>query len=174
MSFQSINALQQTLANSVFRYVADRKKAAGRALGTLVEIVTFCTLRAWNLSAHVVIERRVPEFANREIFHNVEFSLHHIHSRHEVSLKPPPLPLTAAKLKRELPFLQDRDMRPVRLLSKDSLKRNAALLVKPGGESPVVANINSLDESQCSVVVCELSADHSRSSSAKESAYKRA
>jgi hypothetical protein len=44
--------LQTTLAESVFRYAVDRKKAAGRALGTLVEIVTFYTLRAWNLRDH--------------------------------------------------------------------------------------------------------------------------
>ena len=41
MSYESVDALQRTLTASVFQYAADKKKAAGRALGTLVEIVTF-------------------------------------------------------------------------------------------------------------------------------------
>ncbi len=78
MTFESVDALQRTLANTVFKYAADRKKAAGRALGTLVELVTFYTLCAWDFRDHMVIERSVPEFANRDIMHNVEFSLHPI------------------------------------------------------------------------------------------------
>ena len=54
----------------MFSYAIDRKKAAGRALSTLVEIVTFYTLRAWDLRDHIVIERPVPEFANPDIVHN--------------------------------------------------------------------------------------------------------
>ena len=78
MVFESVDALQRTLADTVFKYATDRKKAAGRALGTLVEIITFYTLNMWNLRDHVVIERSVPEFANPDILHNVEFSLHPI------------------------------------------------------------------------------------------------
>lgn len=76
MSFESVDALQRTLADTVFKYASDRKKAAGRALGTLVEIVTFYTLRAWDLRDQIIIERQVPEFANPAVHHNVEFSLH--------------------------------------------------------------------------------------------------
>ena len=48
MTFESIDVIQRTLADTVFQYATDRKKAAGRALGTLVEIVTFYTLiRDW-------------------------------------------------------------------------------------------------------------------------------
>jgi hypothetical protein len=78
LTYQSVDALQKTLADSVFEYATDRKKAAGRALGTLVEIITFYTLRSWGFRDHVVIERPVPEFANPNIVHNVEFSLHRI------------------------------------------------------------------------------------------------
>lgn len=46
LGFESVDALQKTLADTVFYYASDRKKAAGRALGTLVEIVTYYTLRA--------------------------------------------------------------------------------------------------------------------------------
>lgn len=76
MSYESVDALQRTLTASVFQYAADKKKAAGRALGTLVEIVTFHTLRTWDLRDNIVIERSVPEFGNPDIVHNVEFALH--------------------------------------------------------------------------------------------------
>ena len=49
MSYSSVDALQKTLAESVFAYAADRKKAAGRALGTLVEIITYYALCTWGL-----------------------------------------------------------------------------------------------------------------------------
>lgn len=55
MSYESVDALQRTLTASVFQYAADKKKAAGRALGTLVEIVTFHTLRTWDLRDNIVI-----------------------------------------------------------------------------------------------------------------------
>ena len=41
MSYESVDKLQKTLSDEVFHYTADKKKAAGRALGTLVEIITF-------------------------------------------------------------------------------------------------------------------------------------
>ena len=97
MSFESIDALQRTLSDQVFHYATDRKKAAGRALGTLVEVVTYYTLCLWELTDHIVIERKVSEFANPEILHNVEFSLHPVRSKHKVNISPPSLPITAAK-----------------------------------------------------------------------------
>ncbi len=77
-SYKSIDALQKTLTKKVFHYANDPKKAAGRALGMLVEIITYYSLRSWGFSNHIVIERRIPEFANPDITHNVEFSLHPI------------------------------------------------------------------------------------------------
>ena len=158
MSFESIDALQRTLADQVFHYAADRKKAAGRALGTLVEIVTFYTLRAWHLSDHIVIERRIPEFANPEIMHNVEFSLHPVRSRNKVTLTPLVLPLTPAKLRPHLPLLAEHKVKSTPILSKDYVKRNAAVLLEDES-GPVVANIAKLNESQCTLVICELSTD---------------
>ena len=158
LSFESIDALQRTLADTVFDYAADRKKAAGRALGTLVEIVTFYTLRAWNLSDNIVIERKVPEFANPDILHNVEFSLHPIRARHKVDVTPLSLPLTAAKIKRHLPFLNEETVKPIQVLSKNAVKRNAAVLIERES-GPVVANIATLNESRCDLTICELSTD---------------
>ena len=158
MAFESVDALQRTLAETVFQYAADRKKAAGRALGTLVEIITFYTLHTWNLRDHVVIERSVPEFANPEILHNVEFSLHPIQARHEVEISPLSLPLTAAKIKRHLPFLHETTVKSTQALSRDAVKRNATILVE-SETGPVIANVDTLSDSNCRLIVCELSTD---------------
>ena len=158
MAFESVDALQRTLAETVFQYAADRKKAAGRALGTLVEIITFYTLHTWNLRDHVVIERSVPEFANPDILHNVEFSLHPIQARHEVKISPLSLPLTAAKIKRHLPFLDETTVKSTQALSRDAVKRNAAVLVE-SETGPVIANVDTLSGPNCRLTVCELSTD---------------
>ena len=158
MVFESVDALQRTLADTVFRYAADRKKAAGRALGTLVEIVAFYTLRTWNLRDHIVIERSVPEFANPEILHNVEFSLHPIRERHEVEIASLSLPLTAAKIKHHLPFLRGMAVKSTQVLSKDAVKRNAAILIE-SKTGPVIANVDTLNGSICKLIVCLLSRD---------------
>jgi hypothetical protein len=74
--FQSVDVLQNALAGSVFKSTASPKKAAGRALGTLVELVTFYMLRDWGLEDGLAIERGLPEYGNASIRHNVEFTLH--------------------------------------------------------------------------------------------------
>jgi len=50
MSYQSVDQLQKVLTQKVFHYAKDAKKAAGRALGTLVEIITFYALKSWVLN----------------------------------------------------------------------------------------------------------------------------
>lgn len=155
LTLKSVDVLQKTLAESVFRYASDRKKAAGRALGTLVEIVTFYALRAWDLRDHIVIERSVPEFANPDILHNVEFSLHPICTSLAVTVDSFHLPLTAAKLKRHVPFLEGRESRPTQLVSTDRVKRNACILVEDE-KGIVVANTDEIRSSNCRVTVCEL------------------
>lgn len=77
MPYQSVDALQNALARSVFERTHAPKKAAGRALGTLVELITFYMLRDWNLEQDLAIERGLPEYGNASISHNVEFTLHH-------------------------------------------------------------------------------------------------
>ena len=62
--YKSIDALQRELANGAFAYAADPKKAAGRALGTFVELITFYLLKSWGLEQYLAIERGLPEFAN--------------------------------------------------------------------------------------------------------------
>lgn len=155
LSFESVDVLQKALADTVFQYASDRKKAAGRALGTLVEIVTFYTLRAWDLRDHIVIERAVPEFANPTVHHNVEFSLHPVSERVEIQVEPVSTPLTPPKLQRRLPFLAKRTLKNTQLLSSDDVKRNACVLADDG-QDITVANVDALSDSRCDVTVCRL------------------
>lgn len=76
MSYQSVDKLQKVLASKVFNHTKDPKKAAGRALGTLVEIIAYYILKTWGLNSGISIERGLEEYGNPEIVHNVEFSLH--------------------------------------------------------------------------------------------------
>ena len=73
---RTIDQLQKHLQKEVFHYAQDGKKAAGRALGTIIEIITYYKLCAWGFSKHILIEKRIPEFGRDDIRHNVEFSLH--------------------------------------------------------------------------------------------------
>jgi hypothetical protein len=57
MSYPSVDALQKVPVEKVFHYAEDREKAAGRALGTLVEIITYYALKAWGFRENVAIER---------------------------------------------------------------------------------------------------------------------
>ena len=102
MSYPSVDALQRTLADTVFKYAADKKKAAGRALGTLVEIITFYTLKSWGFRNNIAIERPLSEYANAGISHNVEYSLHPVIAKTALPLENYILPLASSKLRREL------------------------------------------------------------------------
>jgi len=100
MSYASVDALQNTLSDTVFHYATDRKKAAGRALGTLIEIITFYTIRSWGFRDSVAIEKPIPEYGNPAITHNVEYSTHPIIETQKVVLPDTKLPLSAAKIRK--------------------------------------------------------------------------
>lgn len=78
MPYESVDKLQRVLADEVFKHTKDPKKASGRALGTLVEIITFYLLKIWGLNNQISIERGLVEYGNPDITHNVEYSLHPI------------------------------------------------------------------------------------------------
>ncbi len=78
MAYKSVDKLQKALVDNVFGYAKDSKKAAGRALGTIVEILTYYLIKTWGLNNQISIERGLAEYGNPDITHNVEFSLHPI------------------------------------------------------------------------------------------------
>jgi hypothetical protein len=146
MNYQSVDALQQVLVDKVFHYAEDRKKAAGRALGTLVEIITYYALKGWGFRENVAIERALPEYKNPDITHNVEFSLHPILRQQIIPLQEFTLPLTTAKLRRALDtnkFVHgDLVAKDAQVLSNDGVLRNACAF----GESADAFCIASVDE----------------------------
>ncbi|MDY7009495.1 MAG: hypothetical protein SVV80_01935 [Planctomycetota bacterium] len=103
MIYDSVDRMQQLLAEDVFHYAKDAKKAAGRALGTLVEIVSFYLLKSWGLERHIAVERRLPEYANPDIMHNVEFSLHPSVELAEIRISREDLPITPKKILKQSP-----------------------------------------------------------------------
>jgi hypothetical protein len=154
-AYRSVDVLQKTLASEVFTYCTDKKKASGRALGTLVELVTFY-ISAWGLRDHVAIERSVPEFANPAIRHNVEFSLHPIASSHSVTIKPLHLPVTSAKIMRgmDLP-MQDIKVRNETLVTTKRVMRNAAVVAERV-DGFVTAHLTGINANRCDVALAEL------------------
>lgn len=156
MSYPSVDKLQKMLAETVFGYAVDKKKASGRALGTLVEIVTFYTLCAWGLRDSVAIERPVPEFANGGITHNVEFSLHPIVGSRTVKVPASAMPLTSAKLFKAAgapaaPYA----VRAQFLVSKGLVMRNAAVIAE-SDHAFVTANVTKRNATDCEVILTEL------------------
>lgn len=138
MVYQSVDQLQKMLTKDVFHYAKDSKKAAGRALGTLVEIITFYLLKAWGYESSVAIERGLAEYGNPKITHNVEYSLHPVMFSKRLIIKGLKLPLSVKKLlkaeKAELPFLKECELRNQILLSKEEVFRNSCVIAKNKNE----------------------------------------
>jgi len=126
MSYQSVDQLQRVLTEEVFHYAKDAKKAAGRALGTLVEIITFYALKSWGFEHNIAIERPLPEFANDEITHNVEYSLHPSVDSATIPFTHELLPLTSRKILKQ-PALAQLVIRPESVKTNALLTRNLIL-----------------------------------------------
>lgn len=163
MPYESVDKLQKVLTESVFQHCSDAKKAAGRALGTIVEIITYYVLKEWDFSQSIVIEKRLPEFGNSEITHNVEFSLHPLKSSKELRMPKAIVPITRAKL-----AAQDDQARTIfenydtskskQLLSKKGsilLLRNSCT-IGTTEDMLLVANLSSFDRDYYYVNLSEL------------------
>ena len=155
MSYHSIDAIQKALTEQVFHYAQDSKKAAGRALGTLIEVITYYTLRSWGFRDSVGIERSLPEFANPEITHNVEYSTHPILQQSQHVLDGVRLPVTASKIRKLIwgtdrsPGNLDKDRQ---LFTTDGIIRNSCVIA----ETPTgfyVAHLDSYSEGRCAFTV---------------------
>ncbi len=132
MSYPSVDQLQKVLTEKVFHYATDRKKAAGRALGTLVEIITFYALKSWGLERNVAIERPLPEFANDDITHNVEYSLHPSTPLAQIEFSRDMLPLTSKKISRNAQLasleIPAKSLKTNVLLRNDLVLRNSCTI----------------------------------------------
>jgi len=102
VAYESIDKLQNALGESVFHYTKDKKKAAGRALGTMVEIITYYLLKTWGFNNATSIERGLVEYGNEDISHNVEYSLHPIISEYAVAISNDGRSITATKVLKAL------------------------------------------------------------------------
>lgn len=98
MAYESVDRLQKVLEESVFHYAKDAKKAAGRALGTLVEIITFYLVKSWGFEYSVAIEKALAEYGNVDITHNVEFSLHPLLRQYKILLRNPKFPISPVRI----------------------------------------------------------------------------
>jgi len=102
MAYQSVDKLQKALVKNVFHYAKDSKKAAGRALGTLVEIITYYLAKTWGLNNQISIEKGLEEYGNPDITHNVEFSLHPIVRSSFLTIEKTTATITASHILKEL------------------------------------------------------------------------
>ncbi len=163
MSYPSVDALQKALAESVFQNRQDVKKAAGRALGTIVELITFYVLCEWKLLPHLSIERGLAEFANDAITHNVEFGLHPILAEAKFTATFS-MPLSVAKLAKTLG--QDQKLsrfvvasasgnKSAQLLSSDNVLRNSCTITETNSEL-VIANLEGIEGETADVSIVKL------------------
>lgn len=145
MGYPSVDAIQKALGKELFSDRKDIKKAAGRALGTLVELITYYVIREWGLLPNLTIERGLAEFANDRITHNVEFGLHPIRKRTQIELPIDSykLPITAAKLM-AVAGMKGLKISKNQLLSSKRLLRNACVL-KEDDDGLVVSHLVRYD-----------------------------
>jgi hypothetical protein len=158
MSYPSVDQLQKILTRDVFHYAKDRKKAAGRALGTLVEVITFYTLKSWGLGPFA-IERPLPEYRNPEIAHNIEYSLHPSSKIAVITFTADDIPITTPKIIRGMAEhaekLRGLRARSNQLLSTSGVLRNACTIGDVAGGF-IVADLQGVQEDKFSVNVCLL------------------
>ena len=133
MAYESVDELQKILTEEVFDYATDSKKAAGRALGTIVEIVTFYLLKSWGLDSSISIETKVPEYGRPEITHNVEYSLHPVLAEQEAEINGRNRSLTAHRLLQLYDATDDKEAysrTTHNLLSRDGVLRNGCRIAE--------------------------------------------
>jgi len=153
MSYKSIDQLQKALASDVFDYAKDSKKAAGRALGTIVEIITFYLLKSWGFNKFISIERSLKEYGNDEISHNVEYSLHPVFNEYTIKLPKDDKSITATKIINKLD-VENLNRQNNNLLSKDYILRNACTIAR-NENSNFVSSILKETVNNFEICICE-------------------
>jgi hypothetical protein len=152
MSYESIDQLQKVLTEEVFHYAKDSKKAAGRALGTIVEIITFYLLESWGFNKYISIERSLTEYGNLDISHNVEYSLHPVINEYAIQLPFNSNSITSAKIIKELKLLDNIIKKNTLLISGDKVLRNGCM-IGSHENSLFIASIEQDNKSSLDIVV---------------------
>lgn len=129
MGYQSVNTLQQVLSKTVFSHTKDAKKAAGRCLGTLIEIITYYILNEWRMQDAISIERALPEYANPGITHNVEFTLHPV-VRKETRPHLNSVSFSAKNIAKDFGLSEHCDIKSHNLIEKGGAIRNACTIAE--------------------------------------------
>ncbi len=157
MTYESVDKLQNVLGNEIFHYTKDKKKAAGRALGTLVEIITYYLLKTWGFNNSISIERGLTEYGNEDIRHNVEYSLHPIIQKFEINLKNDGSSITANKILNALKSKIDISSfirKNNHLLDKHNVLRNACTVAE-SKNSFLLASLNASNKENHELLVFE-------------------
>lgn len=150
MAYESVDKLQSVLADQVFAHTKDPKKAAGRALGTLVEIIAYYLLKTWGLNDQISIERGLEEYGNPDISHNVEYSLHPILRTHTIKIEETSKSLTSHSIIKKLhdtSFLGDKFQKKSNHLLSNGILRNACTIAV-SEKSFLLASINEKKNSE--------------------------
>lgn len=150
---QTVDKLQKQLQEKVFHYAQDSKKAAGRALGTIIEIITYYKICAWGFSKNTLIEKPIPEFGSRDIRHNVEFSLHKVFKESPVKIPRSGKTITARILGNAAGVPVTRLTE--KLLSSKSLLRNSAIIAEQDSHI-AVANLTEAQPDHLKVSIAEV------------------
>lgn len=146
MAYESVDKLQKALVENVFHYAKDSKKAAGRALGTIVEIITYYLIKTWGLNNQISIERGLEEYGNPDITHNVEFSLHPIVRSSFLTIDKTDKSITANKILKALEE-QKYDLNGFEIKSNQLLNNG------------VLRNACTIATSKNSFLLCSIKAD---------------
>lgn len=156
MAFDSVDHLQKVLTEQVFHYAQDSKKAAGRALGMIVEIITFYLLKTWELEESISIERSLAEYGNPDITHNVEYSLHPILKDCQIEVRKDDTSITANKILKsaEVDWRDNFEKKGYNLLSNKGILRNACTIAS-GRNSNLVATLVGYNEDNYCIKVCQ-------------------
>ena len=143
MAYKSIDELQKTLGGTVFKHTKDAKKAAGRALGTMIEIITYYLINHWHLTLNTSIERGLAEYGNPEITHNVEFSLHPILKTQSIDIDNERKNITAQYILSKLELPADFTIKKNTLLDTNDTHKNACVIAE-SDEQIVLAFIHKI------------------------------
>ena len=152
MSYKSIDSLQKALGNKVFAHTKDSKKAAGRALGTLIEIITYYVLKEWGMADSISIERKLAEYGNPSITHNVEFTLHPLLQKTTQTI-PVKQSLSSTSIAKGLRLGKDFSIKGHTLIDKELTIKNSCIVAENDSVT-IIANTEAIGHDEATISIC--------------------